>query len=113
MKFISVVGKGHVAHQYAVAHLGVTIGIGEEQVVFGGRGKAFVGQLRTPLAPLLHHQPRPRFAAAAAVWEEAQREVPLGQLANLPCPLQCIDAAHLETCVHAAKVTYDRACAKD
>lgn len=110
---MSVVGKSHVSYQYAVARLGVALAVGEKQVVFGGSGKAFVGQLGAPLAPLLHHQPRPRLAAAAAVWEKAQCEVPIGQLANFPCPLQCIDAGHLETCVHAAKITYQRVFAKD
>lgn len=113
MKFISIVGKSHISHQYTITHLRIAFGVAEEQIVLSGSGKAFVGKLRAPLAPFFHHQPRPRLATATAVWKEAQREVPLGQLANLPCPLQCIGTKHLETCVHAAKVTYERMRAKD
>lgn len=113
MKFISIVGKSHISHQYTITHFRIAFGVAEEQIVLSGSGKAFVGKLRAPLAPFFHHQPRPRLATATAVWKEAQRKVPLGQLANLPCPLQCIGTKHLETCVHAAKVTYERMRAKD
>ena len=113
MKFISIVGKSHISHQYTITHFRIAFGVAEEQIVLSGSGKAFVGKLRAPLAPFFHHQPRPRLATATAVWKEAQREVPLGELANLPCPLQCIGTKHLETCVHTAKVTYERVRAKD
>ncbi|EEX53709.1 hypothetical protein HMPREF6745_0823 [Prevotella sp. oral taxon 472 str. F0295] len=113
MKFISIIGKSHISHQYTITHLRISFGVAKEQIVLSGNGKTFVGKLRAPLASFFHHQPRPRLATATAVWKEAQCEVPLGQLTNLPCPLQCIGTKHLETCVHTAKVTYERVRAKD
>ena len=113
MKFISIIGKSHISHQYTITHLRISFGVAKEQIVLSGNGKTFVGKLRAPLASFFHHQPRPRLATATAVWKEAQCEVPLGQLTNLPCPLQCIGTKHLETCVHTAKVRYERVRAKD
>lgn len=113
MKFISIIGKSHISHQYTITHLRISFGVAKEQIVLSGNGKTFVGKLRAPLASFFHHQTRPRLATATAVWKEAQGEVPLGQLTNLPCPLQCIGTKHLETCVHTAKVTYERVRAKD
>ena len=54
-----------------------------------------------------------RFSTAATIREEAQREVTLGKLAQLPGPLQCIDAVHFEAQFHAAKVGLMRVRAKD
>ena len=100
MKFISILRKAHISDEYAVAHSRLSLLILKEKVILRIYSKPILWQLCPVLAMLLHHQPISSQTLRPRIREEAQRKVALRQLADLPCPLHCMNAVHFDCLLH-------------
>ena len=94
VKLEAILWESHEADEDAVTHLGVAVLVGIEEVVLTAYLEPFARQLRPVPAMMFHLQSCARLSPLPGVWEEAQGEFPIGQLADLPRPLQGGDAIH-------------------
>ena len=104
MKFESILRESHEADENAIAHLGFSMLVGVKEVVLPIHGKTFARQLSAVLTMVANQQFLARLAPLAGVREEAQGELPIGQLTDLPSPLQGGDAVHDSATMHLLAV---------
>lgn len=117
MKFKSVLRKAHVPDEDAIAHLWISIFVCIEKVVFSIDGETFLRQLGSILAMPAHLKLCARLTSLPGVRKENQSELPIGQLTDLPGPLERRDAIHDDvlTCLahNVAKIQKNYRPAKD
>lgn len=94
MKFKSVLRETHVPDENPVAHLWLFIFVCIEKIVLSIDGEAFLRQLGAVLAMAPYLKLCTRLSSRPRVWKENQGELPIGQLADFPGPLECRDAIH-------------------
>ena len=94
MKFKSVLRKAHVPDEDAIAHLRFSIFVCIEEIVIPVNGEAFLRQLGAVLAMAPYLKLCARLSSRPGVREENQSELPIGQLTDFSCPLECRDAIH-------------------
>lgn len=117
MKFKSVLREAHVPDEYPVTHLWLSIFVCKEKVVLSIDGEPLLRQLGSILAMPAYLQLCARLSSRPGVREENQSELPIGQLTDFSCPLECRDAIHDDvlTCLahNDAKIAKNYRPAKD
>ncbi len=117
MKFKSVLRKAHVPDEDAIAHLRISIFVCIEKVVLSIDGEPLLRQLGSILAMPAHLKLCARLASLPGVRKENQRELPIGQFADLSGPLERRDTIHDDvlTCLahNDAKIEKNYRPAKD
>lgn len=94
MKFVSILRKAHVPDEDAIAHLWISIFVCKEKVVLSIDGEPLLRQLSSILAMPAHLKLCARLTSRPGVRKENQSELPIGQLADFPSPLERRDSIH-------------------
>ena len=105
MYLVSILRESHEANQVAVAHAGLTITIGEKEIILRRDSEPLVRQLSPELAVLLHCQTVACLSVRAVVGKEHHREIAVGQLRQFACPGQRMDAFEFAFDFHEHKGT--------
>lgn len=117
MKFVSILWKAHVPDENPVAHLWLSISVCIEKIVLSIDGETFLRQLGPILAMPAHLKLCARLTSLPGVRKENQSELPIGQLADFPGPLERRNAIHddILTCLahNDAKIAKNYCPAKD
>lgn len=117
MKFKSVLRETHVPDENPVTHLWFFIFVCKEKVVLSVDGEPLLRQLSAVLAMVSHLKLCARLTSRPGVRKENQSELPIGQLADFPGPLERRNAIHddILTCLahNDAKIAKKYRPAKD
>lgn len=90
----SVLREPHVPDENAVAHLGIPVLVGIEEVVLTINGEALPWQLVAVLAVMTYLKLGACLVSLPGIGKEDQGKLPIGQLTDLSGPLQRRDAIH-------------------
>lgn len=117
MKFKSVLRETHVPDENPVAHLWLSVFVCIEKIVLSIDGEPLLRQLSSILAMPAHLKLCARLTSLPGVRKENQRELPIGQFADLSGPLERRDTIHDDvlTCLahNDAKIEKNYRPAKD
>lgn len=117
MKFVSILRETHVPDENPVAHLRLSIFVCIEKIVLSIDGEPLLRQLSAILAMVSHLKLCARLTSRPGVRKENQSELPIGQLADFPGPLERRNAIHddILTCLahNDAKIQKNYCPAKD